>query len=214
MKTRIVLLCIILFATSAVIARSSRPEIVPVREHLSGIPMRLGDWAGQTAPDLDSKVLAILGVDDYINRVYYNPESFPASLYIGYYQSQTEGDTIHSPLNCLPGAGWNPTKRGHISIQENGNAPIEINRIIIIKGVDKQVVLYWYQSHGRAIASEYWAKIHTVLDALRTNRTDAALVRIICPVPGTDSQAEAFSEKRAAEFAKALYPLLGQFIPL
>jgi EpsI family protein len=214
MKTRLVLLCLILLAASAIIARASRQEIVPIREHLSEIPMRFGDWTGHPAPDFDSKVLAVLGVDDYVNRVYYNPDLIPASLYIGYYQSQREGDTIHSPLNCLPGAGWNPTKRGHISVQGDSNSAIEINRLIITKGVDRQVVLYWYQSHGRVIASEYWAKIYTVLDALQTNRTDAALVRVICPVLGNDSQAEVFAEKRAAEFAKTLYPLLKQFIPL
>jgi len=157
--------------------------------------------------------LAILGVDDYINRVYYSSELFPASLYVGFYKSQREGDTIHSPLNCLPGAGWNPVKNSHIQISANDNSSIEINRIVILKGMDKQVVLYWYQSHGRVIASEYWGKIYTVLDALRTNRTDAALVRVICPVAGTEAQAEEFAEKRAVDFVKAIFPLLGNFLP-
>jgi EpsI family protein len=213
MKTRIILLCLVLLAASAFIAKASRQEIVPVRETLSGMPMRLGEWEGRQVPDMDSKVLAILGVDDYINRVYYSPELFPASLYVGYYQSQREGDTMHSPLNCLPGAGWNPIKRGHISVQAEGKPPIEINRIIILKGIEKQVVLYWYQSHGRAVASEYWGKIYTVLDALRANRTDAALVRVISPVAGAEAQAETFAEQRAVDFVKTLYPLLSRFVP-
>lgn len=212
MKTRLISLCLILLGASAFIARASKPEVVPLRESISELPMQIGYWQGYGAPDLDSRVLGILGVDDYVNRIYYNPETFPASLYVGYYQSQREGDTIHSPLNCLPGAGWNPMKNGHISITA-GNKPIEINRIIIAKGAEKQVVLYWYQSHGRVVASEYWGKIYTVLDALRSNRTDAALVRVICPVVGADTQAEEFSEKRAVEFAGALYPLLARFIP-
>ena len=213
MKTRIVLLCLVLLGASAFITRASRPEIVPDREPLSGMPMQIGDWDGQQAPDMDPKVLAILGVDDYINRVYYSSELFPASLYVGFYKSQREGDTIHSPLNCLPGAGWNPVKNSHIQISANDNSSIEINRIVILKGMDKQVVLYWYQSHGRVIASEYWGKIYTVLDALRTNRTDAALVRVICPVAGTEAQAEEFAEKRAVDFVKAIFPLLGNFLP-
>jgi EpsI family protein len=213
MKTRVLLLSITFLAASAFIARASKPEVVPIREPLSGIPVQIGAWEGREAPDLDSKVVAVLGVDDYINRVYYSEELFPASLYIGYYQSQREGDTIHSPLNCLPGAGWNPVKSGHLMIPANGNSAIEINRIIILKGMDKQVVLYWYQSHGRVVASEYWDKIYTVLDALRTNRTDAALVRVICPVAGTDAEAEASAEERAVDFVKSLYPLLARFIP-
>jgi EpsI family protein len=213
MKTRLVVLCLVMLSASAFIARASRPEIVPVREPLAGLPMQIADWQGQQAPDLDSRVMAVLGVDDYVNRVYYSPELFPASLYIGYYQSQREGDTIHSPLNCLPGAGWNPVVSGHLSIAANGSQEIEINRMIIMKGMDRQVVLYWYQSHGRVVASEYWGKIYTVLDALRTNRTDAALVRVICPVAGANAQSEAFAESRAMDFVKAIYPLLGRFLP-
>jgi EpsI family protein len=214
MNNRIILLCLILLAAWAFIAQVSKPEVVQLREPLSEMPMRIGDWEGRQVPDMDSRVLSILGVDDYINRVYYSPELFPASLYIGFYHSQREGDTIHSPLNCLPGAGWNPVKSDRIPIPGSGNSSAVINRIVILKGIDKQVVLYWYQSHGRVIASEYWGKIYTVLDSLRTNRTDAALVRVICPVTGTDAQAEAFAERRAMEFVKALYPQLARFIPV
>ena len=213
MKTRLLVLSLVLIAASAFIVRASRPEVVPPRESLSRMPMQIGEWSGREAPEMDSRVMAVLGVDDYINRVYYTPELFPASLYIGYYRSQREGDTIHSPLNCLPGAGWNPVQSGHIIITADNGARIEINRIVILKGVDKQVVLYWYQSHGRVVASEYWGKIYTVLDALRTNRTDAALVRVICSVAGADSQSESFAEKCAIGFVKALYPLLSRFLP-
>jgi EpsI family protein len=214
MKTRIVVLCLVLIGASAFISRASRPEVVPIRESLSGLPMRIGTWTGREAPDINSRVMAVLGVDDYVNRIYYSTDLFPASLYVGYYQSQRQGDTIHSPLNCLPGAGWNPVKRGHIKIAVDGNSAIEINRIIILKGTDKQVVLYWYQNHGRAIASEYWGKIYTVLDALRTNRTDAALVRVICPVSGDDADSDAFAERQAVDFVKSLFPLLSRFLPV
>ena len=160
-----------------------------------------------------SRIMATLGVDDYINRTYVSPDMFPIHLYVGYYQSQRSGDTMHSPLNCLPGAGWNPAKRGHLTIPINDKSSIEINRIVILKGIDKQVVLYWYQSHGRTIASEYWGKIFTVIDAVRTNRTDAALVRVICPVDGVEDEAEAAAERRAVDFVKAMFPLLGRFLP-
>jgi EpsI family protein len=213
MKIRIIVLSLALLATATLIARASKPEITPIRETLSELPLRIGDWTGQPSQALESKVLAVLGVDDYVNRTYFNPDLFPAHLYIGYYQSQREGDTMHSPLNCLPGAGWNPIKRSHINISIENQSVIEINRIVIIKGIEKQVVLYWYQSHGRVVASEYWGKIYTVLDAVRTNRTDAALIRIVCPVAGSDSDTEAAVEQRAVEFVKALFPLLERFLP-
>ncbi len=213
MKTRIILLSLILLAAAAAISFASRPEIIPIRESLSGLPIRIGEWEGQKAADIEDNIMAVLGVDDYVNRFYYNPERAPVSLYVGYYQSQREGDTMHSPLNCLPGAGWNPAKQGHIQVPIEGGSPIEINRIIIMKGTDKQLVLYWYQSHGRVIASEYWGKIYTVLDALRTNRTDAALVRVISPIAGMSSEAEVEAEQRAVDFVKSLYPQLIRFLP-
>jgi EpsI family protein len=213
MRTRVILLGLIFVAASVFIARASRPEVTPIRESFSGLPMQIGKWSGRQVPDMDSRVMAVLGVDDYVNRIYYSPDQFPASLYIGYYQSQREGDTIHSPLNCLPGAGWNPVEKNHIKILIDGNSAIEINRIIILKGTEKQLVLYWYQSHGRVVASEYWGKIYTVLDALRTNRTDAALIRVILPVPESEAETESAVEERGVDFVKSLYPMLTRFLP-
>jgi EpsI family protein len=91
--------------------------------------------------------------------------------------------------------------------------PIEINRITIQKGLDRQVVLYWYQAHGRVIGSEYLGKIYTVLDAVRMNRTDAALVRIISPVPSLDVQGHDAAEKAAINFVQSVFPLLSQYLP-
>jgi EpsI family protein len=213
MKIRLVLLCLVFLGTAGLIARASKPEITPPREALTEMPLRIGEWTGQPNQEIEARVMAVLGVDDYVNRTYFSQDLFPAHLYVGYYQSQREGDTMHSPLNCLPGAGWNPVKRNQIKVQIGNNTSIEINRIVISKGLDKQVVLYWYQSHGRVVASEYWGKIYTVLDAVKTNRTDAALVRVICPVAGTEAESEAFAERQAIEFVKSVFPLLERFLP-
>ena len=212
MKIRIAILSLFLLATMVTISYASRPEIIPIRQSLEGLPMQLASWEGQRAPDMDQRTLDELGVDDYINRIYYR-DQIPTGLYIGYYQSQRAGDTIHSPQNCLPGAGWNPVRNEYISIPVDGGRTIEINRLTIMKGVTSQIVLYWYQSHGRVIASEYKGKIYTVLDALRTNRTDAALVRIICPVGDSTPAAEDAAEKTAVEFTQTLFPMLDQYLP-
>jgi len=222
---RILIVAVLLILGTGIIARASRTEAVVLRKSLAGLPMDIGGWHGENLPEMDSRVLSVLGVDDYVNRIYYDSEKSSVGFYIGYYQSQRQGDTIHSPLNCLPGAGWNPVIRGHLRIpvgsshepvrgrEVPGRQQIEINRIVIQKGLDRQVVLYWYQSQGRVIASEYWGKIYTVIDALRTHRTDAALVRIIAPVPGPDPQSELRSEKQAIEFVQVVFPLLHRYLP-
>jgi EpsI family protein len=87
---------------------------------------------------------------------------------------------------------------------------IEVNRYVIQKGLEKQVVLYWYQSHGRVIASEYWAKIYLVMDAIRMNRADGALVRVISPVLNSEKTAE----RHAVNFIRDLFSLLNRHLPL
>ena len=137
---------------------------------------------------------------------------------MGYYGTQRQGASIHSPLNCLPGAGWIPVEQGRLALNvaSSPNGPrrtIEVNRVVIEKGLDRQLVLYWYQSHDRVIASEYWGKIYTVVDAIRLNRTDAALVRVIAPIKSRDPGALEAAEPAASGFVEALFPQLGKYLP-
>jgi EpsI family protein len=212
MLTRIALLCACLLAASAYLESTHRPQPRPQRQPLHALPLSIGDWTGREAGDFRVTIVSALGVDDYTNRFYIGPDRTELSLYIGYYESQRQGASIHSPLNCLPGEGWNPVKHDFLQIPAGG-AGIQVNRIVIIKGHARQVVLYWYQSHARVVAGEYKAKMYAVLDALRTGRTDAALIRIISPTASFEEDAEAAASGRAAAFAQALVPLLDRFIP-
>jgi EpsI family protein len=212
MLTRISILCACLLAASAYVARAHRPQALPPRHSLAALPLSIGGWEGRDASEISDQIVSSLGVDDYANRFYAGPDGNVLSLYVGYYQSQRQGASIHSPLNCLPGAGWNPVKHEFLEISV-GNTKIEINRIVVLKGLEKQVVLYWYQSHARVVASEYQAKMYSVLDALRTGRTDAALVRIVSPAASFDQAAEDAAAQRAAAFVQQLYPLLSGYIP-
>jgi EpsI family protein len=212
MMTRVFILCGCLLGGSACIAWASRSAAVPARTSLDSFPLDLGSWQGQDAGRFSDQIMTVLGVDDYINRYYASPGTPALSLYIGYYLSQRQGDSIHSPLNCLPGAGWNPVKREYLEIPV-GDTKIEVNRIVIVKGLEKQVVLYWYQSHGRVVASEYRAKFYTILDAMRTGRTDAALVRIVSQAQSIEPAAEDEACRHAIDFARTIYPLLNRYIP-
>jgi EpsI family protein len=202
----------LMLLTAGYLSAVSRAEPVPPREALAQCPLVISDWRGRAAPEFDEATLAVLGVDEYIHRIYRSARGTPVNLYIGYYGSQREGDTMHSPLKCLPGAGWTPVRSDRLDLAAGGapsQGPQPINRYVIEKGLDRQVVLYWYQSHGRVIASEYWGKVFLVLDALRLNRTDGALVRIMAPVLTTEAEAE----RDALEFARTLAPLLGRYLP-
>lgn len=125
----------------------------------------------------------VLRADDYLTRQYSASPDKIAGLFVAYFRSQRAGQTPHSPKNCLPGSGWTWTVSDTIRVDIAGRArPIEINRYIVSKGDDHAVVLYWYQSRDRVVASEVRATIFTAWDALRYNRTDTELVRVVTPV--------------------------------
>ncbi len=218
MFTRTLIIAASLILTSGYLARAQRAEELPPRASFSSFPMQIDQWSGRRAPEFEPGVLATLGVDEFVNRYYVNGHQ-QAHLYIGYYHSQREGSSIHSPMNCMPGSGWQPVATDRISIPvttaAGGGAAraIVVNRLIIQKGLDKQLVLYWYQSHGRAVATDYWSKIYLVLDSIRLNRTDAALVRIVVPIAEAQHATEAVAERTATDLVKAMFPSLEGYLP-
>ena len=181
------------------------------RKTLEHFPHQVGVWEGVDAA-IDDRVQELLGATDLLNRVYTDPQTQTSiSMFVSFYASQRTGGTIHSPKNCLPGAGWSPAKSGIATINVPGySEPIAVNHYIIEKGLSQQVVLYWYQSQGRIIASEYSAKICLVWDAITKNRTDGALVRIVTPVLGGDEEA---ALQKAKSFVQEIFPHLTEYIP-
>ena len=186
----------------------SHGEAVVPHQSLSQLPYTLGTWTGTDQP-LQNRIVQAVGVSDYVNRVYTSPGLGLAQLYVGYYANQRTGDTIHSPKNCLPGAGWDPVRSGYINLSLPNEDPIVVNEYIIQQGLDRQLVFYWYQGRGRVIASEYSGKFWMVADAISRNRTDGALVRILTPTNDGETNARA----RLASFAQLLVPHLDGLLP-
>ncbi len=208
----------LMLGAAATLRALSRPEITPVRQPLAEFPLQISEWRGRNGKPFTDDVLAVLGVDEYITREYAAATRPGMSLYVGYYRSQRDGRTMHSPMNCMPGSGWEPTEKRRVWIEVPGAAGaagtrVEVNRLVVQKGLDRLLVLYWYQGHGRVVASEYWGKIYTVLDAIRLNRSDGAMVRIITPLDGRDPEAQGHAERASVEFATALFGTLGAYLP-
>ena len=176
------------------------------RRELKDFPAQLGAWRQAGADQrFDQETENVLRADDYVMRNYALPEGRVASFYVGYYATQRNGATYHSPLNCLPGTGWTMTDPERIKIKPAGGAAdFEANRYIIQKGSERQLLIYWYQGRGRAVASEYWGKIYTVLDSMRRRRSDGAMVRVMTPVGNSEQAALAAATDLAAQAAPAL----------
>jgi EpsI family protein len=181
------------------------------RRPLQEFPAQLGSWR-QSGADarMDAASEAVLRADDYLVRDYALPDGRVANFYVGYYATQRNGATYHSPLNCLPGTGWTMNDPGRILIQPaTGGPAIEANRYVVEHGPVREVLVYWYQGRGRTVASEYWGKIYTVLDSVRRRRSDGAMVRVMVPV--AESEAEAL--KLATDLAAQAAPALPTFVP-
>lgn len=201
----------ILLGSAVFLNRHRHSEVVPHPVPLASFPVRLGDWTGKEQL-IGDDVLQTLGPGDFLSRSYHkNASTPPVDLFLGYFPSQKQGNTIHSPLHCLPGAGWTFVASQRIQLDIPGRARMEINRHIIAKGGARELVLYWYQGHGRTMASEYWARAYLALDSMRLNRTDQAIIRIITPLPPFES--EEVAQQRARQFAQLLVPELGRYIP-
>jgi EpsI family protein len=208
-------LSIRLWTTAALLAGAfvllqgvSHGEIAVPHGPLRDLPYTLGSWSANEQP-FTEQVLKLLGVSDYTNRIYFSQQKELAQLYVGYYASQKTGDAIHSPKNCLPGAGWDPIQSGYATISVSGGRQIVVNAYVIQHGLDKQLVFYWYQGRGRIIASEYSGKFWMIADAISRHRTDGALVRLITPMNDGEDNARA----RLTSFAQLVFPHLDGLIP-
>ena len=190
-------------------AHSGAERLVP-REELASFPLNLGDWRGANL-SIPPEVREVLGEGDFLDRIYRRPGEPALEVFVAYFTSQRTGSTLHSPRNCLPGAGWTPLDHSLIRLPGPGGNAIAVNRYVIAKGLDQAVVLYWYYAHGRVVANEYWAKFYLVADSVRMNRSDGALVRIITSVSQGDRLAAA--QQRAVEFAQQLVPLVEKYVP-
>ena len=199
----------IMLATAALTGYAGHSEQIAPNKSFDAFPLEIGQWKGQKSA-LDVEVYNILGVEDYILANFQKDRASYVNLYVGFYQSQKKGDIIHSPKNCLPGAGWNIAQTSVETIDMPGfTNGMQVLKLLLQKGPEKQVVLYWFQSRGRIIASEYMQKIWLVVDSIIKNRTDGSFVRLISPVV-TDEQAAVNLLK---DFAKTVYPVLTQHIP-
>jgi EpsI family protein len=189
----------------------SHGENTPLNKPFSTFPKQIGKWVG-VEEYFDTRVYDILGVDDSILSNYHSSDGRQVQLYIGFYRSQRESDLIHSPKNCMPGAGWNiiRTSLEELIIPNHNPDRIKVIKLLLKKADQKQVVLYWFQSRGRFIASEYKQKIYLVIDSIVKHRTDGSFVRLIAPV---DNNNEEETLETLKDFAKLLIPILHDYLP-
>ena len=178
------ILTVVFLAQASLFYGFSRRENVPVHKQLADFTWPNQTWTMVEDSKLDEDTLKVLNADDILSRVYVDKQTNrAATLFVAYFETQRTGKIPHSPKNCLPGSGWTPSQSGVAEISIPGEAqPIRVNQYVVSRGQNQSIVFYWYQARNRVIASEYSAKIYTVTDAIRYNRSDTALVRVVVNV--------------------------------
>ncbi len=180
----------------------------PVRP-LREFPDQLAGWRMVADNGIEPEVQRVLRADDVLNRTYLRAGSpAPVNLFVAFFRSQKSGVAPHSPKNCLPGSGYAPLDSGTLRIETAPGRFVEVNRYTVARGDSRSLVLYWYQTPARIVASEYAAKFWLVADSIRYRRSDTSLVRIVVPL-----QDGADSAKEAVGFARAVVPVLTGFLP-
>jgi EpsI family protein len=191
------------------LAQAARSTTIRPAVNLEALPLSIGPWHGADAGRLDDESAQILAADGYLNRSYHTTSGDAAlGLYVAYYAAQRPGVSIHSPLHCLPGTGWEPLDVSTIAlpVERDGDAP-RLRRMVVSKNPDRALVLYWYAVHGRMLAGEMESKLWLLHDSLRLHRSDAALVRIVVPA-GRDAASVDGAERQGVAFVRDLLPML------
>jgi len=203
----------IILVVGAVLATAGvrTQRTLPLRQELGqAVPAEMEGFRGRDLRLREDEV-QVAGVSSYLARLFQNPDTTSGSpyfaLYVGFYDRQSRGRTIHSPKNCLPGAGWEPLVSSVAQIPASGGS-VTVNRYLLQKGTEQALVLYWYQGRGRVASNEYLVKWDLLRDAALRRRSDEALVRIVVPIRTSEAQAFALASRIAEQLVGALHGAL------
>ena len=181
---------------------------LPLRRSLTVVPSQYGDYVSKEDLPISEEEQRVAGMDTFINRLYARDSTDFFTMYVGYYESQTQGRSIHSPKNCLPGGGWEPVSAGSRVIQV-GTDSVTVNRYVIENRGNRAIVYYWYQGRGRVAWNEYAVKWDLIRDKALHGRSEEALVRLVIPVStgeedDADRLATAVTQELVGQVAAAL----------
>ena len=211
--SRPALACIGLLAvtTSMSFYAAGRDNAPPPRQAFVEFPMQLAGRQGEPVA-MERQYVDVLRFDDYL-LANYQGLGGPINVYAAYYRSQEKGRATHSPKTCIPGGGWEITSLDEVAVpgRDVAESGFRANRVMIQKGEQKQVVLYWFKQRHRVVTNEYLVKFFLLVDALTMKRTDGALIRLVAAVqPG---ESEGAADQRVLQMAAAVQPLLPAYVP-
>lgn len=192
---------VILLVGCGLIWQTHTQQPVPLAAPLTTV---LASVPGYTVHDqhVTEEERRVAGMTDYVARAYAQDTIVAFTTLVSYYDRQSQGKTIHSPRNCLPGAGWEVLRSGTRAVEADGVSHV-VNHYTLKNGPATAVVYYWYQGRGRIVASEYQVKWNLLRDAALLGHTEEALVRVVAYVNPPGGTKDSASVERAFADADA-----------
>ncbi len=201
-RWQVLFLVFALFGAGGVLL--GRDHVIPPRSDFSRFPLLPG-WTSTREP-VSNEALLVLHPTDYLSRNFQSEaDGRLVNVYIGYHGKQLRGGALHSPRLCLPANGWHVVSLERVPLP-GGAAGVEINRMVVGRGRERQLVYYWYEGRGHVTASEYTSFLYRTVDVALRRRSDEALVRF--GVAGDDAAAERALEGIVRQVAPLLHPFL------
>ncbi len=204
----VLILCLFLLGTAGFVHSFDSGGDTEIKKSLEFFPSEIGQWQMRNDRRISDAEAALLGVDDYTFRDYSSGNA-RINFYASFFGANNRDKGFHSPLNCMPGSGWDIASTENIALQLPDGQEVLVRKMLLVRGSDYQVSLYWYQCRSRIIASEYWERVYRVLDSVRYSRTDGAFIRLIAT--GSDAEGQALSQLK--DFASQVIPLLDEHLP-
>ena len=210
-KIRIIVLSILFLLCALFVYTFDKDSKTPIARPLQQVPQQIGGWQAVSSQSMGEDIEGVLGVDDYILRNYRNAHGVQVNVYVSYFTYTDRSKGYHSPLNCMPGSGWNIAETKPVSLSlPAADQKATVNQLILQKGRRKQISLYWYQCRGRILHNEYLERIYRVIDSIFKNRTDGAFIRLIATNSDQDLQEDM---AMLTDFATRLIPVLREYLP-
>ncbi|MFP4269673.1 MAG: VPLPA-CTERM-specific exosortase XrtD, partial [Alphaproteobacteria bacterium] len=204
------LACVVVVAlvAPAHVALMNRPQITPDRPGLATFPLELGPWQGEPAT-IDAYTEDTLGSSDYLLADYVGgAEQERVNLWVTYFADQVRSAALHTPQQCLPGAGWEfvTLETADAPVANHAGEPFRLNRAVVTNNDQRLLIYYWLEARGEQYLDARHLKYGNLWSSVVERRSDGGLVRLTTPIQPGESVATA--EARLVGFMEAAYPRL------
>jgi EpsI family protein len=207
---KIILMTLCFVVTAYFIYQKPASRVDVKKTSLSTALEDIEGWQSYKQIPIDDKIVNALELDDYVNQQYVEGNE-SVFLYIGYYKTTKKLGALHDPMVCFPGQGWNVSDntKSQLVLNQDTGEKISFSSMIVTKGSQKELVVYWFQSYDEANPDTFSQKITSFWKRIRNKGEDNAFVRITVYMGDKDSLE---SRKTIFKFIRVFYPVFLDYI--